>query len=209
VTRLAQAERQALADLLLDVGPDQPTLCEGWTTRDLAAHLVTRERRPDATAGLVVPGLREHGERVRRQLTARPYVELTALIRIAPWWSPVSNPLVEPLTNTLEFFIHHEDVRRGRPGWQPRALSREQEKALWTQVRTTARFTLRRFRAAVVIQAPGYGERTAGAGGDRVRVVGTPGELALFLSGRQRAARVQLDGPPETVARLRTAGLGR
>ena len=208
MTRFPQAERKALADLLLDVGPDQPTLCEGWTTRDLAAHVVTRERRPDASAGLVVPPLRGHLARVRRQLATRPYAELVALVGVAPWWSPVSNPLVEPFTNTTEFFIHHEDVRRGQPGWQPRALSPEQEQALWTPVRTMGRFALRRFPASVVLQAPGYGERAAGAGGERVQVIGTPGELAMFVSGRQRAARVQLDGPPETVARLRAAKLG-
>jgi uncharacterized protein (TIGR03085 family) len=208
VTRFAQAERLALADLLLDLGPDQPTLCEGWTTRDLAAHVVARERRPDAGAGIVVPFLRAHGERVRGQLATRPYAELVAMVRVAPWWSPVSNPLLEPLTNTVEFFVHHEDVRRGQPGWQPRSLTREEERALWTPVATMGRFALRRFRAAIALQAPGYGERAAGAGGDRVRVIGAPGELAMFLTGRQRAARVQLDGPPETVARLRAAPLG-
>jgi uncharacterized protein (TIGR03085 family) len=208
MARLARQERQALADLLLDLGPDQPTLCEGWTTRDLAAHVVARDRRPDAGAGIVLRPLRAHGDRVRRQLAARPYAELVALVRVAPWWSPVSNPLVEPLTNTAEFFIHHEDVRRGQPGWQPRSLPATMERALWTRARTLARFALRRFRAAVVLQSPGYGESEAGAGGDRVRVIGPPGELILFLSGRQRAARVQVDGPPETANRLRSAKLG-
>jgi uncharacterized protein (TIGR03083 family) len=45
---LARAERAALCDLFDEVGPDAPTLCAGWTTRDLAAHLVIRERRADA-----------------------------------------------------------------------------------------------------------------------------------------------------------------
>lgn len=208
MTTLAQVERQALADLLLDLGPDQPTLCEGWTTRDIAAHVVTRERRPDASAGLVVPPLRGRLERVHREIATRPYAELVALVRLAPWWSPVSNPLVESLTNTTEFFIHHEDVRRGQPGWQPRTLPADQERALWTQVRRMAGFALRRFPATVAVRAPGYGERTVGAGGDRVQVTGSPGELAIFLSGRQRAARVDVDGPPATADRLRTAKLG-
>lgn len=209
MTRLARAERQALADVLLQVGPDRPTLCAGWTTRDLAAHVVARDRNPVATAGPLVPALRGYGERLRRRLASRPYAELVALVRLAPWWSPVSNPLIEPLTNTMEFFIHHEDVRRGLPGWQPRQLSAAQERTLWTQVRVMGGFALRTFPAAVVLRAPGYGERTTGAGGDRLGVVGAPGELALFLSGRQRAARVHVDGPPETATRLRTARLGR
>ena len=44
----AQDERAALAALLDETGPDGPTLCEGWQTRDMAAHLVdveTGERR--------------------------------------------------------------------------------------------------------------------------------------------------------------------
>ena len=35
----ARDERSALVASLRDAGPDAPTLCAGWTTRDLAAHL--------------------------------------------------------------------------------------------------------------------------------------------------------------------------
>ncbi|BCB88407.1 TIGR03085 family metal-binding protein [Phytohabitans suffuscus] len=204
----AQSERRLLADLLLEVGPDAPTLCEGWTARDLAAHLVMRERRPDAAAGILVGPLRAHSERVRVALAARPYPELVRMVRTPPWWSPVSNPLADAAANTLEFFVHHEDVRRGRPGWRPRELPRAQQEALWRRAGGTARLALRRVRAAVRVQAPGYGETTAGAGGDQVRLVGAPGELAIFLTGRQRAARVQVDAAPELAAFLRTAKLG-
>lgn len=37
----------------LVAGPDAPTLGAGWKTRDLAAHLVVRESRPDAAAGVI------------------------------------------------------------------------------------------------------------------------------------------------------------
>ncbi|MEJ3747763.1 TIGR03085 family metal-binding protein [Actinomycetes bacterium KLBMP 9797] len=198
----AQSERQALADLFLTVGPEAPTLCEGWTARDLAAHLVVRERRPDAAAGILLGPLHRHSERVRLALATKPYPELVGLVRRPPWWSPVSNPLTDAAANTMEFFIHHEDVRRGRPGWRPRALPRGLEEALWRQARRVARLALRRVRAAVLIQAPGYGETTVGAGGERVRLVGAPGELVLFLSGRQRAARVQVDAPAPLRTRL-------
>ncbi|MDQ7904562.1 TIGR03085 family metal-binding protein [Phytohabitans sp. ZYX-F-186] len=208
MARYAQSERQLLADLLLAVGPDAPTLCEGWTSRDLAAHLVMRERRLDAAAGIVVGPLRGHSERVRTSLAARPYPELVGMVRAAPWWSPVSNRLADAAVNTMEFFIHHEDVRRGRPGWRPRELSREQQEALWRRAKGTARLALRRVRAAVRVQAPGYGETTVGTGGDPARLVGAPGELVIFLSGRQRAARVQVDAAPELAAFLRTAKLG-
>jgi uncharacterized protein (TIGR03085 family) len=58
-------ERAALTDLMATLGPDAPTLCGGWTTRDLAAHLVVRERRPDIGIGAIVPGLNRWAERAR------------------------------------------------------------------------------------------------------------------------------------------------
>ncbi|MFY1577734.1 TIGR03085 family metal-binding protein [Verrucosispora sp. WMMD703] len=206
--RYARSEREALTELMSTLGPDAPTLNEGWTTRDLAAHLVVRERRPDAAAGIVLPPLSGHAERVRRQVAALDWTELLAQVRRPPLWSPVSNPLTDELTNTLEFFIHHEDVRRARAGWQPRELPVGLERGLWRRVSTLGRMALRRFPAQVLVQAPGHGEVATGRGGEPLRLVGTPGELALFLSGRQRAARVQLDGAPALADRLRTASLG-
>ncbi len=207
MTRLAQAERQALADILLDTGPDQPTLCDGWTTRDIAAHLVVRDRRVDTGLAVLLPLMGGHDDRVRSQFASRPYAELIALLRAAPWWSPLSNPLLEPLTNTLELFVHHEDVRRCGKGWRPRVLAPDQERALWAPTRVIGWFNLRRSRTPVLLDAPGYGQATLGSGGERVRVVGRPSELAMFVTGRQGAADVQLDGPPEAVARLRAAHL--
>lgn len=204
----AQSERRELVDLFLAVGPDAATLDEGWTARDLAAHLVVRERRPVAAAGIALRAVRGYGERVRAAVAAQPFPRLVGLVRHPPWWSPVSNPLTDRLANTLEFFIHHEDVRRAQPGWQPRDLPRDHQAALWRLASPAGRLRLRRFPASVLIQAPGFGEVTTGAGGERVRLVGAPGELALFLSGRQRVARVQVDGPATLADRLRTARLG-
>lgn len=208
MSRYARAERQALADLMLTLGPDAPTLNEGWLTRDLAAHLVVRERRPDAAGGILLPPLRGYAERVRRRIAAGPWPELVAQVRHAPVWSPLSNPLTDELVNTMEFFIHHEDVRRAAPGWQPRDLPTGLQGTLWKRIGPLARLSLRRFPARLLVQAPGYGEFAAGRGGESVRLVGVPGELVLFLSGRQRVARVQIDGPPAVAARLRDADLG-
>ena len=54
VTSIADTERAALCDLLDQLGPDAPTLCTGWTTRDLATHLYVRDRNPRAWAGISV-----------------------------------------------------------------------------------------------------------------------------------------------------------
>ncbi|SBT44590.1 TIGR03085 family metal-binding protein [Micromonospora auratinigra] len=206
--RYARSEREALADLLLELGPEAPTVNDGWTTRDLAAHLLVRERRPDAAGGILLPPLRGYGEAVRRRVAAGPYADLVARVRRPPVWSPVSNPLTDELVNTLEFFIHHEDVRRARPGWQPRDLPPGLQAALWKRAALLARTALRRFPADLLVQAPGFGEVGVGRGGERLRLVGAPGELVLFLSGRQRVARVQVDGPAALAERLRAAGLG-
>ena len=135
VNSYAKLERRQLADLLEKLGPDVPTLCEGWTTRDLAAHLVVRERRPDAVVGNYLRPLREHGENVRLAKAAQPYSAVLQEFRRPPRWSPVSNPLVDELTNSGEFFIHHEDVRRAQPDWQPRPGDQQREDALWRVLR--------------------------------------------------------------------------
>jgi uncharacterized protein (TIGR03085 family) len=212
--RQSRAERLALADLLDRVGPDQPTLCEGWTTRDLAAHIIMRERRPDAAAGILLRSARPHSERVRLAIAGTPFDELVRQVRQPPWWSPSSVPLVDSAVNTAEFFVHHEDVRRARPEWEPRELPMSLERALWGRVRPLAKLALRRFPSAVLLHAPGYGESTAGAASaddpasPRVRVSGPPSELLLFCFGRQQAARVEVSGPEPHASALRRARLG-
>ncbi|ROT31188.1 TIGR03085 family metal-binding protein [Micromonospora sp. HM5-17] len=208
MSRYADAERHALADLLLDRGPEAPTIIPDWSTRDLAAHLVMRERRPDAAAGILLRPVAGHAERVRRAMAARPYPDLVELVRRPPRWSPLGLPPLHELANLTEFFVHHEDVRRAEAGWQPRQLPEGQQSALWKRIPTLARMSLRRFPAALLVQAPDHGEVATGAGGSQVRLVGSPGELTMFLFGRQRVARVQVVGPTALTDRLRTAQLG-
>lgn len=208
MTDYARQDRRELADLLLRTGPDAPTLCEGWTTRDLAAHLVVRERRPDSMAGVLLRPLAGHGEKVRRAKAAEPYERVVGEVRNPPWWSPLSNPVTHELVNGVEMFIHLEDVRRGAPGWEPRTLSPERQRALWRTVKVTGRLALRRLGVGVRVRAEGYGEFTVGDGEPRATLSGEPGELAMFVSGRQRAARVTVDGDPAAAERLRTARLG-
>lgn len=202
MTAYAQRERRLLADLLLRLGPDQPTLCEGWTTRDLAAHLVMRDRRPDAAIGGLIPALHGHAERVRLGTAARPYPEIVHDLRTPPWWSPVSNPLLDEVTNTIEFFVHHEDARRGQPDWQPRDLDPGFESAIWRAVKITGKLVLRRAGVAVKVTSEGYGSFTAG-GAPTATLSGPPGEVAMFLTGRKDNARVSIEGDG-----LRDANLG-
>jgi uncharacterized protein (TIGR03085 family) len=208
VTRYAKSERAALIDAMQTLGPDAPTLCTGWTTRDLAAHLLLRERYPVASAGIVVGPLAGYAERRRQSIAKRDFAAQLAQLRNPPVWSPVSNPVMDEPMNVSEMYIHHEDVRRAQPGWKPRAVDPGLAEALWNVVRRTSRLALRRFRAAIVIDAPGHDSVQAGAGGPEVRVTGKPEELILFLSGRQAVADVTVTGPDELVERLRNARLG-
>jgi uncharacterized protein (TIGR03085 family) len=129
-------------------------------------------------------------------------------VRNPPWWSPLSNPLTDELANGMEFFIHHEDVRRAAPGWTPRVLDTGEQKALWNSVRLMARLSLRKLGFPVRLRAPGFGEVKIGGDGPGATVTGEPGELTLFVSGRQRAAKVEIEGSPEIAERLRTASFG-
>jgi uncharacterized protein (TIGR03085 family) len=207
MTNYARSEREQLADLLTSTGPDAPTLCEGWTTRDLAAHIVVRERRPDSALGLLIKPLAGAGERVRLARAALPYEELIAQLRTPPVWSPISNPLVDPLANTMEMFIHHEDVRRGAAGWEPRALDRGLATTLHRNLKLIIRGSLRRLGISAEITATGFPPIRTG-GEPQVRITGDVGETAVFFFGRQRASRASVDGDPALAERLRKARLG-
>lgn len=207
-TSFARAEREALCDLFLTLGPDQPTLCAGWLTRDLAAHLLLRERRPDAALGIAVSPLAGHTQRVQQRIASGDFHAIVEGVRRPPRWSPLRLGPIDEAANTMEFFIHHEDARRGQPQWRPRELAPELERMLWSRVRALAR-RLRRFGAEVTVEAPGHGTVDTGGSdsGERVRLRGAPGELLLFLSGRQAAAQVEIDGSEPLRERLRTAKL--
>lgn len=205
MTGFAHRRRLALVDLLVEVGPDAPTLCEGWLTRDLAAHLVVRERRPVAALGLVVPPLAGHLERARRAIRDnRSWEELTALVRGGP---PLPLRPVEELIDLTEFFVHHEDVLRADPERPVQPSEPGLERALWSQLRFLALRARRRLSGGVRLSAPGYGTLAVRAGEQAVTVTGAPGELVLFLLGRQGAAAVEVSGDPQAVARVRGADL--
>ncbi len=200
---LAQQERGTLSDLLLEYGPDAPTLCEGWTAADLAAHIVVRERRPDSGPGLVWPPLAGYTEKVR--LAARDrmsWEQLVSTVRGGPPW--LLRPFDGPM-NTVEFFIHVEDLRRGQDDWEPRAISPALADALWARVGPGG--MAKKVPATVVLASPGR-EAKRGGSGTVVTVTGDPGELTMFGAGRQQASRVEITGDATLAAQLRAASLG-
>lgn len=203
----AQSERRALADLLLEVGPDAPTLCEGWAAADLAAHLVVRDRRPDAAAGIVLKPLAGYTARIQQGVRSRPWPQLVESVRSGPPF-PVRIGAVDELVNAVEYFVHLEDVRRARPGWEPRSLEAGLEGMLWSRTKLMARMLRGRSPVPVTLRSPGFGEVVGKPGEPHVTVTGAPGELLLFVFGRQKAARVETEGDPGAVAQLLEAKLG-
>jgi uncharacterized protein (TIGR03085 family) len=200
------AERAALADTLADAGPHRPTLCDGWTTTELAAHLVAREHRPDSAIGLVIPALSGWADRVRGQYATRPYADLVTAIRTGPpRTSPMALPGVDARVNLVEHFVHGEDVRRAGPGWVPRELPKERQDALWDALRVMARMSLRKSPVAVTLRTPDGRSRqvVTRSGADGIELVGEPAELTLYISGRKDQAQVQVEGPDAAVASFR------
>lgn len=205
----ATRERLHLADLLEHAGPQAPTLCGDWTTRDLAAHLVVRERRADAAGGILLKPLAGRLERVQNEYAARPYEELLQLIRTGPArWSPYRLKPVDEGANTVEFFVHGEDVRRAADQWRPRELDPVLQDALWRRLESGARIMARRSPVGAVLRRPDGQTVVARKGTPVVTVTGDPAELLLFAFGRQRVARVETEGDPEAVALLHEARLG-
>jgi uncharacterized protein (TIGR03085 family) len=186
---LAVAERQALADLMLEVGPDAPTLCGDWTTRDLAAHLVVRSDRPDAAAGIVIPALAGWTKKVQDKAARRDWDDLVSTVRRgAPGWSLQSRPSLDGQSNTIEYFVHHEDVRRAREGWAPRDLDEAATAALWDRITATGKFFVRRSPVGVVVaptDGPAAGTELEVKSGERsVTLRGPVGEIVLAIYGR-------------------------
>jgi uncharacterized protein (TIGR03085 family) len=210
-------ERQALCALLEQTGPDAPTLCEGWNTGDLAAHLVLRERRPDAAAGVLGGPLAGHTARVQTQLKQRmSFAELVQALRTGPpRLSVMALPGVDERANAVEFFVHHEDVRRAATDWAPRDISSGESDMLWQRLRM-AKFLLR--RAPVGVELAREGTEAVGLSLDgpayritaknatpAVTVIGSPAELTLWAMGRTTAAKVRFDGIEAAVNKLTEA----
>lgn len=209
---LARAERARISAELTARGPDQATLCEGWTDYHMAAHLVVREWKPWAAIGIVAAPLhRLHDGAIERSMAKHSYEELVARIRkgAPPWWKPA-----EGLTNFGEYFVHVEDVRRGAGDHTPRPRDEiaDIEAGLWKMLGRSAKLAVRSAKGIGITLENDLGDRhevrAAPGGGDTVEIVGRPGEIQLYLMGRKGAAQVELRGPATAVAVLADASLG-
>lgn len=204
-------ERAALGQLLIDKGPDAPTLCGEWNTHDLAVHLWVRERGLGASVVSLLPGRQDAKTEVVQGAAQRPYEEL-----VRDWASgPPSglNPwrALDQAVNGFEHFVHHEDVRRGAvsPGEdvEPRSLTASQEKYLYRVLKLSAAVALRSERP-VILAPTGFprivlkdkpGVTADGAG--VVRIDGAVGEMVLWIFGRD-VVELAISGDDSSMERM-------
>lgn len=213
----AKSERADLCDLLDRVGPESPTLCAGWSAHDLAAHLWIRETDPLGAPGIVAKPLAGLTERRMNESKARwSYPELVDRVRRGPArLSVFAFPGVDEEANTVEFFVHHEDVRRaGAHPLPTRQLPADVEDWMWRRMKLMGRALFRRSPVGLVLER----ERPADAVGDPetvrvmpgrqiVTIIGRPSELLLYAYGRRGNAEVSLVGDEESLALLAGADL--
>ncbi|GAB3197150.1 TIGR03085 family metal-binding protein [Nocardioides hungaricus] len=205
---LARRERRELCDLALALGPDAPTLCAGWTASDLMAHLVVRERRPVASAGNVVGRLSGLTRRAMARQQATGYEATVERFRTPAPLLRAAPPLDEAM-NGFELLVHHEDLRRGGPAWEPRSLPDAELDLLWRRLTRGIGFFGRRLPVPTVIRRDDTGATaTAKKGADPVTVTAPVVELVLFLFGRSAVRDLTYDGPEDRIAALRAADLG-
>lgn len=192
--------------LFHELGPDAPTLCEGWTARDLVAHLWIRENRPDAVIGSFVPVLTSHAGSNMEKVRARDFEELVdAWGRGAGNLNPVR--YVDSVLNTAEHFVHHEDLRRANGRSEPRDFSLAVQKELLTPLKLVGLRLLAHSRLPVVLEPAGFTplvaadkHRVAAKGDNVVRVRCTVAELLLWAFGRE-AACVEIEGDASAIVR--------
>jgi len=186
----AQRERLALCDTALDVGPDAPTLCDGWRVSDLVRHLAVRERpwlrlRPPADTSL----------ESWVGLVRRPPAPLALVSRL------------DRALNTVEYFVHHEDIRREQPGWEVRTLDPAAERELWRSLTLLGRLLVRPAGVPVAI-ADGPARATLRGGDWPVTLDGPVSEITLYLFGRKKVRGLSFDGPANRVAAIKRARFG-
>jgi len=204
---LSRRERTALCDLAIEAGAGAPTECAGWTAKDLVIHLLVRERSPLGAAGIMVSPLTGFTRRASERYARREYDELVDRLRSPGGLFAI--PAVDRAANTFEYVVHHEDLRRSQPGWEPRQLDPADVDTLWASLTKGLGFFGRKLPGPTVVRRADTGVTAVGKkGADPVTVTGDVVELILFLFGRSAARGLDFDGPDEAVAALREADLG-
>jgi uncharacterized protein (TIGR03085 family) len=122
-------------------------------------------------------------------------------------------PAVDKVANTFEYVVHHEDLRRSQPAWEPRQLDPADLDTLWAQLTKGLGLVGRKLPGPTVVRRADSGETAVGKkdAKDRqspVTITGDVVELVLFLFGRSGTRGLEFTGPPEAIAAVQAADLG-
>jgi uncharacterized protein (TIGR03085 family) len=208
MTSLAKRERVAISQLLRKLGPDAPTLCEGWNSFDLLVHLVSRETRPDAAIGLVVPALSSYTSKVAQDIKSRGFENLITEFEHGPKrTSFFALPGVDNLANSFEFLIHHEDLLRGQPDYSPRTLDEDDKKLIWKRFTQSGKLLMRKAKVGIIAQSD-QGTYTIKSGNSCVTMKGEVIDLLLFAYGRTAHVNIEFDGEESAIRILKETKFG-
>jgi uncharacterized protein (TIGR03085 family) len=204
----ARKERQALCETARSVGPHAPTLCEGWDVKDLICHLLVRESSLVGAPGIAISALSGLTEKEMARLKRQPFERLVERLR-GHKLTFYALPPVDAVFNTLEFFVHHEDIRRAQQGWRRRSLPDEALDTLWRALTAQGTALVQPAGVPVVVRRTDTDETSTLMPGRRpVELSGPVTEVIFYLFGRDQVREIGFDGPEENVAKLRRAELG-
>ncbi len=202
--RVSMVERALLCELFDELGPYAPTLSGEWDTHHLAAHLSVREGGPLRQVRTALPG--KAAGAIESRVAEGDFTALVDEVRGGPpRYTVYGTAKTDKLGNTLEFFVHHEDVRRAAPAWQARKLPTWAEDQIWERIRgVVTKLIMRKSPVGVVLARSDRDDSVlAVKGSDAAVLRGLPSEVTLFVFGRADVADVELSGPAESVRQLR------
>jgi uncharacterized protein (TIGR03083 family) len=207
-------QRRRTADLLEQLTPEQwrqPSLCQGWTVRHVAAHLTLQQLRVRDTAAFVA-----RNPSMLRRVTLNRFIHQSAVIesrlpveeivhRIrAMIGSRRHNAFVTPLETLSDVLVHSQDIA------VPLGLHLQMDPTAGARAATRRWDTRRTWLSTVFQTLPLEGYRLTAtdvdwAQGKGLDVAGPVGALLLLLTGRS-GALAQLTG--EGADALRTSSVG-
>ncbi|MEV0561786.1 maleylpyruvate isomerase family mycothiol-dependent enzyme [Dactylosporangium sp. NPDC050588] len=192
-------QRRSLADLLEGLTAEQwgtPSLCAGWTVRDVAAH-VALAPQPPGFATMLREAARARGsfDRLNHDLAVRHAARSTGRL-VAELWEHADSrrlPAVTSYRNIVpDILVHGQDIAvpLGLPHPVPPVAAAAAATRVWTMSWPFwARRRLRRVRLVATDTTWAAGPDT----GDEIR--GPISALLLLLTGRTAAALPHLSGP--------------
>jgi len=208
VWRAIDHERRRLVELLEDLSDDEwnhPSLCEGWTVRQVAAHVALQNTTWAAMPRGVLEMIRSGSMNGAIQAVAcrhalRPTDQIIAEIRDRIGvWRPL--PTVTYLESAIDYLAHPQDIAvpLGRRLEMPTDVAAVAAQRVWTSPRM---FHARRRLAGYHLFATDT-NWTAGRGSE---VTGPIRALLLLLTGRP-ALMADLSGPGAATLQAPAAGV--